>query len=101
MCCWPTAPRRQRDIQRASESLHAARGDVEVDVPQGVIFVFGNCLVAEDPVIQNGQAPRILVANYPGQLRLRDHVILNCVAGSRVVCGLDDSTVAVEGELVF
>ena len=36
-------------------------------------FVLGHFAVAEDPVIQDGQAPRILDANHPGQLRLRDH----------------------------
>ena len=62
--------------------------------------------MAEDPVIQDGQAPRILVANHPGQLKLRDHIILqgdilNGVAGSCDVCGLENSAVVVEGEFVF
>ena len=90
-------------FKQGHNPLDAARGDVDVDVTQGVTFILGNFAVAEDPVIQDGQAPRILVANHPGQLGLRDHVIhqgdiINGVAGSRVVCGLDDSTVVVEGE---
>ena len=45
----PRRPAGSGIFKEHQNPLHAARGDVEIDVSQGVTFVLGNFAVAEDP----------------------------------------------------
>ena len=92
--------------QRASVYPSVAGGHVEVDIPNGVALVFANFAVAEDAIVQDCEACKILIANHAGQLWLSHHVVLQAdvldvVRGVGIIRGADHAVVVVEGEFIL
>ena len=94
----------RRVLTEQQDSLHGTRGNIEIDVPQGIALVANDLAVPQYAVVKDRQAAGVLVADHPGELCVGDHVgleanVLDGVAG--VVSGLYSTAVVVESKLVF
>ena len=93
-------------LEEHQDTLHAAGGHVEIDIPEDVDFVSAYFSVPQYPVIQDRKAAFVLVVDHAGQLWLSDHFVLqtdfsNTVRGVGITCGLDHAAVVVKGEFIF
>ena len=93
-------------LEEHQDALHAAGGDVEVDIPEGVALVSADFSVTQYPVIQDREAAVVLIGDHSGQLWLSDNFVLqtdvfNTERGVGITCGLDHAAVVVEGEFIL
>ena len=63
-------------LEEHQDPIHAARGHVEVDIPEGVALVSAYFSVAQYPVIEDRKAAVVLICDHASQLRLSKDVIL-------------------------
>ena len=76
-------------------------GDIEIDVPESVTVFLGCFSVSQDPAVQDGKTPSILISHHASQICLCNHVIfqrniVNHIA-ALIVLGLDHPGVVIEG----
>ena len=67
---------RGKVLKEHQDHLHAARGHVDVDIPEGVALVSVYFAVAQYPVIEDREAAVVLIGEHASQLGLSDDVIL-------------------------
>ena len=94
----------RRVLEEQQDSPHGTRGNVEIDVPQGITLVANDLAVPQYAVVQDRQAAGVLVADDPGELCVGDHVELeaNVLDGvAAIAVGHYDSTLVVKCELVL
>ena len=63
-------------VTSSKSIIHAARGHVEVDIPEGVALVSAYFSVPQNPVIEDREAAVVLIGDHASQLWLRDDLIL-------------------------
>lgn len=63
-------------LKEHQDALYAAGWYDEIDIPEGVAFVFAAFSVSQYQVIQNRKAAFVLVVDHAGKLRLSDDLIL-------------------------
>ena len=64
------------NVLKEHQPLHAARGHVEVDIPEGVALVSAYFSVPQNPVIEDHKAAVVLIGDHASQRWLRDDLIL-------------------------